>query len=79
MQLEIPLTPALSPSDGAREKPICAPAHSPDGVLSENVQRDSLSPSDGERARVRGCFNCIVTAKMPLNFYIENITKYLNL
>ena len=32
MQLEIPLTPALSPSDGARVKPICAAAHSPDGV-----------------------------------------------
>ena len=67
MQSEIPLTPALSPSDGAREKPICAPTHSPDGVVSENVQRESLSPSDGERAGVRGCFNSIVTAKVAVD------------
>ena len=44
MQLDPPLTPALSPSDGAREKPICAPADSPDSARSENVQKDSLSP-----------------------------------
>jgi len=37
MQLEIPLTPALSPSDGARVKPTAA-AHSPDGALSENAE-----------------------------------------
>jgi len=61
----MPLTPALSPSDGEREKPICAPAHSPDSALSQNVQKASLSPSDGERARVRGCWNCIVTDLCP--------------
>src|SRR5215475_5211431 len=55
MQLEMPLTPALSPWDGEREKPICALAHSPDSALWQNAQKASLSPSDGERARVRGC------------------------
>ena len=55
MRLEIPLTLALSPSDGEREKPICAPAHTLDSVLLQSVQRASLSPSDGERARVKGC------------------------
>jgi hypothetical protein len=57
MQLDIPLTPALSPSDGEREKMAASVERSHD---SEPAGRDdiySLAPSDGERVRVRGSFN----------------------
>ena len=52
-----PLTPALSPSEGEREKPLRIGARSMDGPFTRDVSRISLSPSYGERVRVRGSFN----------------------
>ena len=47
-----PLTPALSPSEGEREK---TPAAGESKLQGQSQRlRDSLSPSDGERAGVRG-------------------------
>ena len=53
MQFELPLTLTLSPSEGEREKIARRLAWSPDGDLTLNARRDSLSPSEGERVRVR--------------------------
>ena len=66
-QANAPLTPALSPSDGAREKPSTVAAIR----LSEqpaSVLCCSLAPSDGERVRVRGltASNCIALALLAV-------------
>ena len=53
-QLNPPLTPALSPSGGEREVPHSPPGSSRHSAASITEKHDSLSPSDGERARVRG-------------------------
>src|SRR5436190_38937 len=70
MQLKRPLTPALSPSEGARETLRCRAKVSPfrERALTRCVF--SLAPSEGERAGVRGRFNCIVTAPFRLAFII---------
>jgi hypothetical protein len=57
MQSKNPLTPALSPSDGEREKIRGRRERSPNGDLLIGQTKDSLSPSDGERDRVRGSFH----------------------
>src|SRR5436190_38940 len=61
MQLKRPLTPALSPSEGAREKTQRVSARSLNGDTFARQRKVSLAPSEGERAGVRGRFNCIVT------------------
>ena len=66
MQFEPPLTLTLSHSEGEREKTSYRHAQSPDGDTILNARRDSLSPSDGERVRVRGAFNQIVIGKRHL-------------
>jgi hypothetical protein len=53
MQSKLPLTPALSPSNGAREKLAHLRMQSLNGTLTRDSTRNSLSPSDGERVRVR--------------------------
>jgi hypothetical protein len=57
MQSNIPLTPALSPSDGEREKIAASLGRSLNGDLSASDKICPLAPSDGERVRVRGSFN----------------------
>ena len=57
MQYERPLTPALSPSDGEREKFSGVRSRSRKGEAPRDAWSDSLSPSDGERVRVRGLVN----------------------
>ena len=57
MQFEQPLTLTLSPSEGEREMVSCRRNRSLDGDARLNTRSDSLSPSDGERVRVRGPFN----------------------
>ena len=57
MQSDIPLTPALSPSDGEREKMAARLGHSLSSELLLDDEMSSLAPSDGERVRVRGSFN----------------------
>ena len=54
VQTDAPITPALSPSDGAREKTASRDLKQPDGGASPDAEEHSLSPSDGERARERG-------------------------
>src|SRR5262245_43530737 len=51
-QLKEPLTPALSPSDGERER--CCAKSSPVSGPDRLGAIFTLSPSEGERARVRG-------------------------
>jgi hypothetical protein len=94
MQLNLPLTQALSPSDGERiprkiprieplNLSLCKPLiindpflrfmgreclrpsnePSPFGEHSRRVLISSLSPSDGERAGVRGFFDCMITLR----------------
>src|SRR5437879_3903318 len=63
MQHETPLTPALSPSDGEREKISHVRSRSLNGEAARDRRSDSLSPSDGERVRVRGSSDRILTAK----------------
>jgi hypothetical protein len=62
MQLNGPLSPALSPSDGEREKTARALARSPIGDSFRRDRKLSLSPSEEERVEERGPVNCIVTA-----------------
>ena len=64
IQWNDPLTLALSPSDGERESFVCPMSKSPFGDHSRRLPIFSLSPSDGERAGVRGFFDCIVTAEI---------------
>src|SRR5436190_24376135 len=63
MQLNGPLSPALSPSEGEREKTPRAFARSPNSEDFEKATKLSLSPSEGERAGERGPFNCIDTVE----------------
>jgi len=48
------LIPALSPSDGEREENPMSDDLSLNGDFTRDGQGSSLSPSDGERAGVRG-------------------------
>jgi hypothetical protein len=57
VQLDIPLTPALSPSDGEREKMAASFECSLSGELAAPDEMCSLAPSDGERVRVRDLSN----------------------
>jgi oligopeptide transport system substrate-binding protein len=61
MQSKLPLTPTLSPSDGARERIPALPLHSPVESITGR-EKNALAPSDGERIRVRG----IVQANLNL-------------
>ncbi len=54
MQMEKPLTPTLSPSDGEREKRARALRKSLNGMSRPDLWTFPLSPSDGERAGERG-------------------------
>jgi hypothetical protein len=63
IQLHKPLSLTLSPSDGAREKIAALRLHSPNGESITVRKKYSLAPSDGERVRERGRFDCILTAK----------------
>jgi hypothetical protein len=63
MQLNGPLPPALSPSEGERENPRSGFSYSPFGEQRSHERSYSLSPSEGERAGERGPFNWIVPAK----------------
>jgi hypothetical protein len=54
MQLKLPLTLTLSPSDGAREEIAVSHMHSLNSQSIAASKTFSLSPSDGERVRVRG-------------------------
>ena len=63
MQSNAPLTPALSPSDGAREKNSTVADRSLDGDSTKDGRRFSLSLSERERAGVRVFLDCIDTAK----------------
>src|SRR5215470_17248155 len=67
MQLNGPLSPALSPSEGEREKAPRVSARSLNGERSEPERKSSLSPSEGERAGERGPFNCMVTTSVRSN------------
>ena len=58
-----PLTPALSPSDGAREELSLVGDKSLNDDPSRRFRIVSFSPSEGEKAGMRGCLNCIDTAK----------------
>jgi hypothetical protein len=59
-------TPALSPSDGEREKHCRRGAEALSGDHSSGGLKRSLAPSDGER--VRGLFDWIITdAKLDLS------------
>jgi len=62
MQLNGPLSPALSPSEGERERFRSPVKRSRFGEPAEPRGVFSLSPSEGERAGERGPFNCIVRA-----------------
>jgi hypothetical protein len=79
MQLNGPLSPALSPSEGEREKTARAHARSP---VSDSFLRDrkvALSPSEGERVGERGFSNFMITAKgwtpnpNPRNQYVNDL------
>jgi len=59
-RLYAPLTPALSPSDGEREKDARAFVSSLNGDAYEFLRSSSLYPSDGERVGERGFSVCIV-------------------
>jgi len=61
MQLNGPLTPALSPSDGAREKNPSAADQPVNGASTNDGRRFSLSLSERERAGVRVFLDCINT------------------
>jgi hypothetical protein len=54
MQLRSPLSPTLFPSDGEREKACWRGVESLNGGNFGIGRKGSLSPSDGERVRVRG-------------------------
>ncbi|MBI3853375.1 MAG: hypothetical protein HY298_24270 [Verrucomicrobia bacterium] len=60
MQTDEPLTLALSPSDGERERFRARGRHAPFGNWAQRRWSFTLSPSDGERVGVRGVFNCIL-------------------
>jgi hypothetical protein len=64
MQTAKPLTPPLSPRRGEREKILAQMNESLNGEVIGNQGNGSLSPSDGERDRVRGRFYCMDTAEM---------------
>src|SRR6266511_4354691 len=55
-----PLTPALSPSDGERETRPALTDESSDSATLKTVRQFFLSPSDGERAGVRGFLDDII-------------------
>jgi citrate lyase gamma subunit len=55
----------LSPSDGARESMAASNVRSLGSESITDRKRYSLAPSDGERVRERGNFDCILTAKAP--------------
>ena len=57
------LTPTLSTSEREREKISSRRTRSPVGGATLSARGDSLSPSDGERVRVRGAFSSIVEVK----------------
>jgi hypothetical protein len=63
MQLDAPLTLALSPSDGERGLVFWSVQESLFGEEDQPWLRFSFSPSEGEKAGKRGPFDCIVTAK----------------
>src|SRR5690242_19412775 len=73
LQSKIPLTPTLSPSHGEREKRLTAPTPPPGSELSGSVRQDPLSPSDGERARVRGRFKCNKPAKAGTPYILAGV------
>jgi len=54
MRYEHPLTPPLSPAAGEREKIHVPQFDSLNGERFQGCVKVSLSPSDGERVRVRG-------------------------
>src|SRR4051812_15520537 len=56
MQLNEPLSPALSPFHREREKTSTDPAASPNGDRSLRWTSHSLSPRSGERVRERGSY-----------------------
>jgi hypothetical protein len=58
IQTRQPLTPALSPFDGEREVSQSLLCGSSTDVAFSTDGDGSLSPSDGERARVRGRDEC---------------------
>ena len=64
MQQRPPLTPAVSPSDGAREKDSRATAQPKNSDPTNDEQRFSLSLSERERAGVRVFLVCLLKAKV---------------
>src|SRR5438034_946598 len=57
---EVGIGGILSPADGERALSPASRRHAPGSGSPQRRRRSTLSSSDGERAGVRGAFNCIV-------------------
>jgi hypothetical protein len=78
MQLNGPLFPAFSPSEGEKEKGHGVTSSSVNSELWSETERNPLSPSDGERVRERGWFNGILTVKTCYLRLVDSMCRLLS-
>jgi hypothetical protein len=73
---EFPLTPALSPSEGERENRLQSAGET--GAVGKFGRElcCSLSPSDGERVRVRGFLDWMVIAGGTYSGAFSALTRF---